>query len=150
MTSPTLYSSCGLKFAFDIHSNHVLNYFNYFGFEDAFSMIKAFLENNNLSEDTYFHGTDGSCAKFTVVFESHCDAKDYETVYNETIKLLDSLNDNPPYNKNEDFFNIMLESLNEDDDNPVIFVGDPDSKVWTLFNKQAHGFETHIQAINDK
>jgi hypothetical protein len=142
-----LYDSCGLKFAFDVGNGHVLNWYEYFGWADDYDMISTYLKENPISDETSLNCIDCTGAKFTIVFESACDPENYEREYNLAIAALNAINKNPNYNKNTDVFNNMLEHLNEDEENPVIFEKDPDSLVWTMFNKSAHGFETHIEHI---
>ncbi len=148
MTSST-FGYCGLRLAFDISNEHVLNWSEYFGFEDDYKMVQSFLKNNPISKETEFDGIDTTGAKFTIVFFSSCDPEDYAKEYKLVTQWLELLNEKPVFNDDVDVFNNMLESLNEDENDIKIFENDPDTKVWKMFNKENYGFETHTEHLAD-
>lgn len=139
------YSPCQTKFGFDVSTNSPLQWCEYFGWEDNFDMISAFMSKNLKSDDVSFVELDGSCAKLTIIFEMYAEPKDFVKVYNQVLELLAKFDAEPNYNPDVEQFNIMLENL-ENEGTPA-YEGDSDEVVFAKHNKYAYGFSTYQEHL---
>lgn len=139
------YSACQIKFAFDVSTESPLSWYEYFGWEDQYDMLKDFLKHNLESETLSFSGTDWSGAKFTVVFETIIEPELFNTDYQLALNLLEKLSKEPNYNQCPDLFNNMLEHLEEE--GVTIYENQPDIDVFYEYNKITQGFKTYQQHL---
>ncbi len=139
------YSSCQIKFAFDVSSLSPLAWYEYFGWSDNFDMIHYFMKKHLTSDTLSFLGIDDSGAKTTVIFETVCDPVNFQQDYNLALTLLNKLSENPSYNDNAVVFNNMLDYLEEE--NITIFEDEPDLNVFLAYNKLKFGFKTYQEHI---
>lgn len=139
------YSSCQIKFAFDVSVSSPLTWYQYFGWNEDFDMINFFFKQNLKSDTLSFLGLDLSGAKITVIFETVCEPKNFNIDYNLALTLLNEFSKNPPYNYNPVVFNSMLDYLEEE--NITIFEEEPDLNVFLAYNKINFGFETYQENI---
>jgi len=140
MTTSTnaLFVPCQIKFAFDMSTHHCASWPEYFGFEDEFDMLQAFMKNaiealgKGISDNLAFNGTDGSGSKFTAVFEYYGHPAQFNQHHDIIERLLTEMNSNPPYNENASTQNNMLSHLEEE--GITIYEDQPISEMYEAFN----------------
>lgn len=142
-----MFSSCQIKFAFDVSPESALAWYEYFGWEDEFDMLNAFFKDKKLST-LRFSAVDMSGAKMTVIFETTIEPQLFIQDFLMAEESLQYLQKNPIYNPCPNVFNNMLDILEEE--GIVIKESEPDSAVFKAYNRIEHGFESykeHLKSI---